>query len=121
MARTSSSFLALLVTKVTGRHKVFQDGLDSFDLRPSWRCPSLSFLFLLFVDLIKGKRRIVGEVRERERKVRDVLRGGRVFIFIFYVYNIHLSRYSRALYLRLYSNILMFRKPYRESTVKFFL
>jgi hypothetical protein len=32
MAQTSSSFLALLVTKVTGRHEVFQDGSDSLEL-----------------------------------------------------------------------------------------
>ena len=60
----------------------------------------------------------MGEVRKRERKVRDVLRGGR---FFFYVYTIHLDRYSKALYIRLYCSILMFKKPYKESTVGSFL
>jgi hypothetical protein len=51
------------------------------------------------LDLIKEKGRIVGE---REREARDVQRGERDF---FYVYYIHLDRYSRALYIRLYCSI----------------
>jgi hypothetical protein len=35
---------------------------------------------------MKGKGRIVGEVREREREARDVLRGERVFIFMFIIF-----------------------------------
>jgi hypothetical protein len=40
---------------------------------------------------------------------------------MFYDYNIHKDCNSGALYIRLYCSILMFREPYRESTVGRFL
>jgi hypothetical protein len=43
-------------------------------------------------------------VGEREREARDVQRGERGFFF--YVYYIHLDRYSRALYIRLIGSLL---------------
>jgi hypothetical protein len=56
-------------------HGVSQDGSDFLELR-----------FFFCLDLMKGKGRIVGEVREREREARDVLRGERVFIFMFIIF-----------------------------------
>ena len=56
---------------------------------------------------------------KREREVRE-RREGRESVS-FYEYNSHLDCYSGALYIRLYCSILLFRDPYRESTVRLFL
>jgi hypothetical protein len=65
----------------------------------SWRCSSLSSLFLLF-GFDKGERENCG--REGKGGERRAERREGVF---FYVYYIHLDRYSRALCIRLYCSI----------------